>query len=204
MARLHGMMVRLAVLVFASGCLSGAALAAEQLLPPGSCPFTLGVTPSMQAEGVPFGTLQSVAHTYRATQENGVLKVTYVQRRGDSRIVYAIRCSSADPAKWLSRFGGDEATVCGKVNSFPDAERKANAYCSLSAQGTTRVLVTGTSLKDPKTAGMIRGRARFTAAQPGAGLLSGRVFVTSADASQAKALADQLVATLAVAPKSAN
>ena len=202
MSRLAFQTLNLCVLALASALTGGTALAADQLLPPGKCPFTLGVTPSMQSQGVPFGTLQSVAHTYRAAEKKDALQVTYIQRTTDSRVVYAVRCSAADPAKWLARFGGDEATVCGKVNSFPDADRKANAYCSLTTNGPTRTLVTGTWSKDAKAEGMLKGQARFTVAQAGVGLLAARVSVTSADATQAKTLAEQLAATLAVAPKS--
>jgi len=58
-----------------------------------------------------------------------------------------------------------------------------------------RILVTGTWSKD-SGADTFRQRARFTVAQKGMGMLSGRVYVTSGNSGDAKALADQLVATL--------
>jgi hypothetical protein len=187
-------------IMLAGFALPGApAMAGDQLLPAGKCPFTLGVPASMRMQPDPFGTLDNVGMSYRGTDDKGAVLVTYTQRRADTSITYAIRCSTADPAKWLTRFGGEQEAVCKEVNKFPDAERKANAYCALTTKDDARLLTTGTWSKDPKNAAIIRSQARFTAARPGVGMISARVSVVSPDSGKAKALADELVATLRVA-----
>lgn len=188
--------------IFLLGTGPGLAVAAEATAPAQTfvqsdkCPFTLGVLDSMQVD--PFGGKGDSGFRYHAVETEDAVRASFSQQSASGRASYFVRCTGNDPAKWLSRFGVDQDTACKRIDRYKTDEMRANAFCALTAKDTLKTLLTGTWSKDPGKPDTFRERARFTAAQPGVGSISVRLIVNSPDSGEARRLAEQLVATLAL------